>query len=91
HSPRNVPDDVLALVAKNGGVVMVNFYPGYVSEAVRTWNADQAAEGARLKALNPGDPAAVAAGLERWKAAHPEPKATLAQVADHADYVRKLA
>lgn len=30
--PRNVPDDVLALLAKNGGVAMVNFYPGYVSQ-----------------------------------------------------------
>jgi len=47
HSPRNVPDDVLALVAKNGGVVMVNFFPGYVSEGVRAWNADLAAEDAR--------------------------------------------
>jgi membrane dipeptidase len=28
--PRNVPDDILGLVAKNGGVVLVNFYPGYV-------------------------------------------------------------
>ncbi len=33
--PRDVPDDVLRLVAKNGGVVMVNFYPGFVSEARR--------------------------------------------------------
>ncbi len=28
--PRNVPDDVLPLVAKNGGVVMVNFYSKFI-------------------------------------------------------------
>ena len=45
--PRNVPDDVLRLVAANGGVVMVNFNPGYDSEARRRWDADLAAEQAR--------------------------------------------
>ncbi len=90
-TPRNVPDDVLALVAKNGGVVMVNFYPGYVGAAVRDWNAAQAGERARLAALNPGDPKAVAAGATAWEAAHPAPHATLAQVADHIDYIRKIA
>jgi len=28
--PRNVPDDVLPLVAKNGGVVMVNFFSAFI-------------------------------------------------------------
>src|SRR6185295_5567511 len=48
--PRNVPDDVLSLVAKNGGVVMVTFVPSFVSEEVRAWNAQEDAEKARLKA-----------------------------------------
>ena len=39
--PRNVPDDVLKLVAKNGGVVMVNFYPGFLTpEAARVAQED---------------------------------------------------
>jgi membrane dipeptidase len=91
HSPRNVPDDVLALVAKNGGVVMANFYPGYVSEAVRQWNAEDAAETARQKALHVGDPKAAAEVAERWRAAHPVPHATLAQVADHIEHIRQVA
>ncbi len=33
--PRNVPDDVLKLVAKNGGVIMVNFYPGFITPSRR--------------------------------------------------------
>ena len=45
--PRDVPDGVLELVAHNGGVVMVNFLPGYVSEARRRWDADRVAEQAR--------------------------------------------
>jgi membrane dipeptidase len=45
--PRDVADDVLRQVASNGGVVMANFYPGYVSEARRHWDADRAAEQAR--------------------------------------------
>ena len=44
-----------------------------------------------MKALNPGDPEAVSVGLKAWKAAHPEARATLAQVADHADYIRRIA
>jgi membrane dipeptidase len=42
--PRNVADDILRLVAANGGVVMVNFAPGYVSDARNHWDADRAAE-----------------------------------------------
>src|SRR5947199_5720837 len=51
---RNVPDDVLRLLPKNGGVVMVTFVPSFVSEAARGWNASNDAEEARLKALYPG-------------------------------------
>jgi membrane dipeptidase len=53
--PRNVPDDVLALVRENGGVVMVNFFPVFTSTDVWQWAARRSAEEARLKALNPGD------------------------------------
>ncbi|MFY9821480.1 MAG: dipeptidase [Thermoanaerobaculia bacterium] len=89
--PRNVPDDVLKLLPANGGVVMVSFVPTFTSEAVRAWNADQDAAETRLKTLNPGDPEAVKKGLEAWRAQHPAPRATLEQVADHVEHVRKLA
>ena len=90
-TPRNVPDDVLQAVAKNGGLVMVNFYTAYVSETARQYGAAESGEEKRLQTLNPGDPKAVDAGLKAWRDAHPAPHATLAQVADHIDYVRKLA
>ena len=62
--PRNVPDDVLRLLPANGGVVMVNFVPGFLSEAVWKWSADRSAEEARLKAMNRASKAAVEAGLK---------------------------
>ena len=89
--PRNVPDDVLQLMPKNGGVVMVTFVPSFVSEEVRTWNSQEDAEEARLKALHPDDPGRVKRDLEAWTKAHPVPRATLRQVADHVEHVRKVA
>jgi membrane dipeptidase len=89
--PRNVPDDVLALVGRNGGLVMVSFVPSFTSEAVRTYVAERDAEEARLKSLAPGDPQRVKEGTAAWAEAHPAPRATLAEVADHIDHVRKVA
>jgi membrane dipeptidase len=89
--PRNVPDDVLRLVAANGGIVMANFYPGFVSEAYGRRAADQAAEDARLKTLYPGQPERRKAALDAWNAANPEPAVPLAGVADHIDHIRQIA
>ena len=88
---RNVPDSVLRLMPQDGGVVMVTFVPGFVSETVRSWNSARSAEDARLKSLNPGDPAAVTAGLAAWTAAHPIPVATIADVVAHIQHVRDVA
>lgn len=89
--PRNVPDDVLRLVHENGGVVMVNFYPGFVSEEVRQWDARRVGETARQKALHPDEPDAARAGLDLWVASNPRPAATVAQVADHIEHIRDIA
>jgi membrane dipeptidase len=89
--PRNVPDDILKRVAQNGGIVMVNFVPFYVNEAVRRWSADESGEEARQKSLHPGDPAAAKAALEAWRAAHPRPPVGMKDVADHVEHVRAVA
>lgn len=89
--PRNVPDSVLRLMAEDGGVVMVTFVPGFISEAVRAWGAARTAEEARLKALNPGDPAAVTAGLQAWTTANVAPRAGVADVVAHIQHVREVA
>lgn len=94
--PRNVPDDVLRLLARNGGVVMVNFYPGYVSEARNRWEADYAAERARYDSppfagIYIGQPDRAKAALDEWVKAHPAPKVVLGEVADHIEHVRRVA
>jgi membrane dipeptidase len=67
--PRNVPDNILQMVAKNGGVVMVTFVPGFISQEVANFDAKPEAE---RKGQTP-------------------PRATLSQVADHIDHIRKVA
>ncbi len=94
--PRDVPDDVLQLVAKNHGIVMVNFYPGYVSAASARWDSDLAAENARFNAppyggLFIGQPERAKAAMAQWEKQHPAPTVTLGMVADHFDHIRKVA
>jgi membrane dipeptidase len=89
--PRNVPDDVLKLLPKNGGVVMVTFVPSFVNQKVRNFYADRKAEEERLKYIHSGDPARATREFEAWKVANPPPPATVADVADHIDHVRRIA
>ena len=93
--PRNLSDETLRMVAANHGVVMVNFYPGYVSSELARWQADQAAESARFNAppfagLYIGQPERARAAMDQWRAAHPQPQVTVAMVADHVDHIRKV-
>jgi membrane dipeptidase len=69
NHPRNVPDNILQIVAKNGGVVMVTFVPGFISQAVADFDAK---------------PEAARKGMTA-------PRATISQVADHIDHIRKVA
>jgi len=89
--PRNVPDEVLRLLPANGGVVMVNFVPDFLSDAVWHRGADRSAEEARLKAIHRASKAEVEAGLKAWDAAHPRPVVTVADAANHIDHVAKVA
>ena len=87
--PRNVPDSILARLPKNGGVVMVTFVPGFVSPSIIAWNRQRAAKAADLR--KGADTAAARRELDAWIAANPTPKATLADVANHVDHIRKVA
>ena len=94
--PRDVSDEVLRLVARNGGVVMVNFNPGYVSMARNEWDAARAGEQARYSSppyvgRYIGQPERAAAALKAWDQAHPEPAVTLSDVADHIEHIRQVA
>ena len=85
---RNVPDSILKVVGTNGGVVMVNFNPGFVSEAVRLYEDSMRARGRALQAAGI-DSAALADSTKAW--AKRAPRATLQQVADHIEHIRDVA
>ena len=88
HHARDVPDSILKLVRANGGIVMVNFNPGFVSEAVRVYEDSTEARVHALRASG-ADANVVADSLKAWTAR--APKATLAQVADHIEHIRAVA
>jgi membrane dipeptidase len=89
-NPRNVPDEVLARLAGNGGVCMVTFVPFFVSQECNDWFKALRAQ-AVARGLDPRDLAVVYAEKAEWEKSNPVPAATLAQVADHVDHVRSVA
>lgn len=90
--PRNVPDDVLRLTAANGGVVMVCFLPGYLTEAQRAEFEATEVEKRRLKQVYPQNPELAESALAEWRRTRTlPPEATLNDVADHIDHIRKVA
>jgi membrane dipeptidase len=89
-APRNVPDDVLARLAGNGGVCMVTFVPAFVSAECADWMTGLKAEAAR-RGVDPRDLGQLFSLKPEWELAHPVPRAALAQVADHVEHVRKVA
>ena len=88
HHARNVPDSILKLVPANGGIVMVNFNPAFISDPVRVYEDSMNSWARALRAAGP-DSATRADSMRVWSSRAPH--ATLAQVADHIDYIRRLA
>jgi membrane dipeptidase len=89
-NPRNVPDDVLARLAVNGGVCMVTFVPFFVSQRCADWFAGLK-EFAVSRGLDPDRLDEIFGLLPEWRRITPEPPATLSQVADHIEHVREVA
>ena len=86
--PRNVADDVLKLVAKNRGVVMVNFFSGFVvAEYGRMY--DQARK--NFLAKFPDDDNAYWKAIDEWYETHKPPRGTVADVVNHIDHIVKVA
>ena len=90
-APRNIPDDLLRAIGANGGVVMVNFYPGFLSTQWRAWDQARTAfakgAGVPADAYGPRAPAPLVA----WDAAHPAPRVDASTVADHVEHVARVA
>lgn len=88
--PRNVPDDVLARLAVNGGVCMVTFVADFVSPAVAAWSAETR-EMVLARGGDPRRPAEVAEVARERRLSNPPPRATIDQVVAHIEHVREVA
>ena len=89
--PRNVPDDVLALIKENGGVVMVNFFSGFVHpEGARTMLKmfDVYRE---MRARYGDDEEKLRAAGREWREQNPYPDGDVALIVDHIDHVVRVA
>jgi membrane dipeptidase len=89
--PRNVPDDVLELVGRAEGVVMVAFVPWFVTEEGAAINHEATGVMKQLREEHPGDPLAVEHAIDQWLGAQRRVEPTPADVADHIDHIRDVA
>ncbi len=94
--PRNIPDDLLRRIAKNGGVVQVNFYSYFVDKDTVGPQADE--RGQRLRAQQEAltakyadDPERLAEESDRLEAQYPLPPLPLSKLIDHIDHIVKVA
>jgi len=88
--PRNVPDDVLKLVTKNGGVVMVNFYPGFILPEGAARYKDVFKVMRELREKYPDD-RQYREAARQWYKEHPIPRGSIHHVVDHIEHIIKVA
>ena len=91
NNPRNMSDDMLKAVARNGGVVMVNFYDGFLDPrkaelALRSRTMED-----ELKVKYPNDPKRAQEEIEAWRKANDPGKTPLSVLMDHIDHIAKVA
>ncbi len=89
--PRNVPDDILGMLRANGGIAMVTFVPAFLTEPARQHSALRTQEADRIRSLDGFTPELLRPALAEWDKLNPQPRAAIADVADHIDHMRKIA
>ena len=89
--PRNVPDDVLRLLKPNGGMVMVNFYSGFLEPRAAASMRDMFEVQRRFQAQFPNDAPAAQRAYRDWQRQNPLPRGNIGTVADHIDHIVKMA
>lgn len=87
--PRNVPDDVFPLIRDNGGIVMVNFFSGYVRSSASVWMKEIDALREKWTEETDGDDREVTIRTQSWVKRNPPPKGTVHDVVDHIDHLVK--
>jgi membrane dipeptidase len=89
--PRDVPDDILARLPKNGGLVMIAFVPGFVSQEVTDYNRRETEQQKKVTEESKNNAEAIRKAMDDWHRTNIPPRATIAQVADHIDHVKKVS
>jgi len=93
--PRNIPDDLLRRFAKNGGVVMVNFYPGFIDKNVVAASKERddrlKAQMDELRVTYKDDSKRLGEEINKLLAANPLPATPLSVLIDHFDHIAKVA
>ena len=89
--PRNVPDSILRRLPRNGGVVMVTFVPGFISQGVVDYERGMTRARDSIARAYPGDNDAQFKAVAAYRAATPAPRATIGDVADHLDHIKRVA
>jgi len=92
---RNVSDAVLKRVAKNGGVIMVNFYPSFLDARTNREENERAAKFstqlAQLREQFKNDPDGYNAAEKKLFDANPIYIAPYTTIVDHIDHIKKIA
>ena len=89
--PRNVPDNVLRMLPRNGGVVMINFYSGFVEPRGAQIARSMFDVQRGFRQQHPGNEQAADSAYRAWRRANPVPRGTVGTLADHIDHVVKVA
>ncbi len=91
NHPRNVPDSILAMIPKNGGIVMVNVFPGFINQKAAEQTATLLDKAKEFAAQYPGNPEAASKAWTEWANNVRIEPGTLREVADHVEHIRKVA
>ncbi len=90
--PRNVPDDVLEFIAGNDGIVMVNFYPGFITATGVQRSIDMFEQHRAVRArFGPNEEAEFVKAMDELAAANPIPRGSVTDVVDHIEHIARVA
>jgi membrane dipeptidase len=87
---RNVPDDVLLRLKKNGGIIMLTFVPYFTTNEFNNWMKEGDSLYYGTIKNHPGDTTILGQVMDKWERENPKPIVTVSHMADHFDYAKKL-
>lgn len=91
NQPRNMTDDMLRTLSKNGGVVMINFYDGFLDPKKEEFSKRETRYEDELFKKYPGEPSKVEKEMNKWRADNSPGETPLSVLIDHIDHAVKVA